>query len=213
MSFLRITFLSGLFLAAISLVIVAFILITGGGLDDLNPANKVLEVTDQDIDPETTLAAKTLLKQNQIDSRIATILWTDAQQQLTGTVLDEAEQGLRKNQVNAALQPLVKKLADDFEAGRAAVYSIWIRDEDQQAGASVDLQLNAVPLGRFAIEANRYAITLVQRIGAASQIRIIGIKEVHGGTVFRAETATSEAETRHLHPTRSDTFELVTKGR
>ena len=109
MSLLRITFLSGLFLAAISLVIVAFILITGGGLDDLNPANKVLEVTDQDIDPETTLTAKNLLKQNQIDSRIATILWTDAQQQLTGTALDEAEQGLRKNQVNAALQPMLTR--------------------------------------------------------------------------------------------------------
>jgi hypothetical protein len=206
----KVTLISILALAAI--VIVAIGLITGGALDDFKPANKLLEITDQDVDPETTILAKNLLKNGQIDSQIALTLLNDARQQLSGDSLSQAEESLKKDQANSVLQPLVKKLADDFDAGRAAAYSIWIEADDSQAGAFVDLQLNTVPLGRYAIETNRYAITFIQRKGATSKVKVTGVREIHGGTVLRAETATSEAQTRHLHPTQSDILELRTTG-
>lgn|GEM_PF-4152101 len=208
---LRTIFFFLVLLVAVGFAAIVIMLISGRGFDDINPANKILEITDQDRDPETTLITKNLLKQNQIDPRISVTLWNDAQQQLTGTTLEEAEQALRQGQVNSALQPLVKKLADDFDTGQAAAFTIWVLDDEQQKGASVDLQLNGALLGRFAIEPNRYAITLVQRTGTTSRLQITGVGETRGGAVFRAETATSETETRHLHTARFDSWQLIVK--
>jgi hypothetical protein len=47
--------------AATTLVVVVIVLTIGAGSDNVDPAHKVLELTAQDIDPETTAVEKTCL--------------------------------------------------------------------------------------------------------------------------------------------------------
>jgi hypothetical protein len=198
-------------IAAAALVVGVIVLATGAGNDDVDPAHKVLELTAQDIDPETTAVEINLLREDQIDARLAAALWRDAGQQLNGTSLKEAQRALSKGHVNPVVEPLVKQLAADFGAGKAAVFTIWVAEDESQRGNAVDLQLDGVPLGRFPIEQNRYAITVVERTGRSLRLEITAVSGANRGAVFRAETATSEAETRHLHPGRNDTWQLVVK--
>jgi hypothetical protein len=198
-------------LGAILFGVVLILLVTGTGLDDLNPPNKVLELTDQDVDPETTLVEKNLLKQNQIDARLAEAIWMDARDQLAGPALQEAKQALARIQICPQLEPVVRRWAQDFESGKAAAYTIWVADDDQQHGNLVDLRLNGVPLGQYAIEGKRYAITLVQRSGVTLNMQITGIVGARGGAVLRAETATSAAGTKHLREGKTDFWQVVVR--
>src|ERR1700760_4225109 len=56
--------LYGLALLAVAMVVVLIVLALGSGRDDGDPAHKILELTAQDIDPETTALERNLLKQN-----------------------------------------------------------------------------------------------------------------------------------------------------
>jgi hypothetical protein len=206
----------GLFACALAVIagtalVVVIILALKAANDQVDPSHKVLELTAQDIDPETTALEKSLLKGDQIDARLAVALWRDARQQLSGASLKEAQRGLGEGHANPALEPLLKQLAADFGVGKAAAFTIWVAEDESQGGNAVDLQLDGVPLGRFPIEQNRYAITVVERTGQSLRLEIIGASGVNRGAVFRAETATSEAVTRHLPPGRTDTWQLVVR--
>ena len=61
-------------IAATALVVVGIVFAIGIGSDDVDRRHKVLELTAQDIDPETTAVEKNLLKQNQIDARLGAAL-------------------------------------------------------------------------------------------------------------------------------------------
>jgi hypothetical protein len=198
-------------IAAAALVVAVIVFAIRIGTDDVDPTHKVLELTAQDIDPETTAVEKNLLKQNQIDARLVAALWRDARQQLSGVSLKEAQRALADGRANPALEPLIKQLAADFATGKAATFTIWVAEDESQRGNAVDLQLDGVPLGRFSIEQNRYAITIVERTGQSLRLEITGASAANRGAVFRAETATSEAETRHLHLGGKDTWRLVVK--
>jgi hypothetical protein len=200
-------------LVAISLCAIGYViaLASRGMLDDANPAKKTLELTEQDIDPETTLIEKNLLRQGQIDARLAIALWPDAKQQLSGDALRLAEQALMENKMIPILEPLVKRWASDFDSGKAAAFVIWIAEDESQKGNAVELQLNGIPFGKYTIEATRYAITLVERSDLTARLEIKGVSEKNGGTVLRAETATSEAETNHLHKGKSDTWQIFVR--
>ena len=198
-------------IAAAALVVAVIVFAIRIGTDDVDPTHKVLELTAQDIDPETTAVEKNLLKQNQIDARLVAALWRDARQQLSGVSLKEAQRALADGRANPALEPLIKQLAADFAAGKAATFTIWVAEDESQQGNAVDLQLDGIPLGRFSIEQNRYAITVVERTGQSLRLEITGASGANRGAVFRAETATSDAETRHLHPGGKDTWQLVVK--
>jgi hypothetical protein len=195
--------------AATALVVGVIIFMTGRGSDDANSAHKVLQLTSQDIDPETTAVERNLLKKDQIDDRLAPALWSDARRQLSGPALKEAERALREGRVYPALEPLVKQLAADFANGKAAAFTIWVAEDESQKGNAVDLKLDGNLLGRFAIEQNRYAITVVERTGQSLRLEITGASGANRAAVFRAETATSEATTRHLGPGRNDTWQLM----
>jgi hypothetical protein len=184
---------------------------TRGMFDDSDPAKKILELTNQDIDPETTLIERSLLKQGQIDTRLAIALWADAQQQLSGDALRVAQQALKQNKIVPSLEPLTKRLASDFDAGKAAAFVIWIVEDESQKGGVVELQLNGIPLGNYAIESNRYALTVVERSDLNSRLQIEGLSDSNGGVVFRAETATSQAETRHLSKGKSDSWQIFVR--
>src|SRR6266404_2870397 len=108
-------------LVAILLCTIAYViaLASRGIFDDVNAAKKTLELTDQDIDPETTLVEKNLLRQGQIDARLAIALWPDAKQQLSGDALRAAEQALLEGKMIPILEPLVKRWANDFDSGKA----------------------------------------------------------------------------------------------
>jgi hypothetical protein len=170
-----------------------------------------LELTDQDIDPETTLVEKNLLRQGQIDARLAIALWPDARQQFSGDALRLAEQALLENKMDKILEPLVKRWANDFDVGKAAAFVIWIAEDESQKGNAVELQLNGIPLGKYTIEPSRYAITVVERSDLTSHLEIKGLSDRNGGTVFRAETATSEAETNHLRKGKSDSWQIFVR--
>jgi len=176
--------------------------------DDSDPVKKKLELTDQDIDPETTLVEKSLLKQGQIDARLAIALWPDAKQQLSGDALRVAQQALQENKMVPILQPLAKQWANDFDAGKAAAFVIWIVEDESQKGSAVELHLDGLPLGVYRIEPSRYAITVVERSNLTSRLEIKGVSDSNGGIVFRAETATSEAETRHLSKGKADFWQI-----
>jgi hypothetical protein len=176
--------------------------------DETNAAKKTLELTEQDIDPETTLVEKNLLKQGQLDPRLAIALWSDAKQQLSGDALQVAEQALLENKMVPILEPLARRWANDFDVGKAAAFVIWIAEDESQKNNAVELQLNGIPLGKYTIEPSRYAITVVERSDLTSRLEIKGLSDANGGVVFRAETATSEAETKHLHKGKSDFWQI-----
>jgi hypothetical protein len=193
------------------LVVAVIVLVIGRGNDDIDPTHKLLELTAQDIDPETTAVEKNLLRENKIDARLAATLWRDARRQLSGNSLKEAQRALSEAQISAAVEPLVKQLAADFGDGKAAAFTIWVAEDESQRGNTVDLRLDGVPLGQFSIEQNRYSIGIVERTGQTLRLEITAAAAAPRGAVFRAETATSEAETRHLHAGRTDTWQLVVK--
>jgi len=197
--------------AAATTLVVMIILAIRNGRDNIDPTHKVLQLTSQDIDPETTATEKILLKKDQIDSPLAAALWRNARQQLSGTSLQEAERALRDGHIRPVLEPLTKQLAADFDAGKAAAFTIWVVEDEAQRGNAVDLQLDGVLLGKFAIEQNRYAITVVEKVGESLRLEITGASEANRAATFRAETATSEAVTRHLQPGRNDAWQLVVK--
>src|SRR5262249_41523375 len=64
----RLAWLAGVALVCATGYLIA--LATRDRFDDSDPAKKTLELTNQDIDPETTLVEKSLLKQGQIDARL-----------------------------------------------------------------------------------------------------------------------------------------------
>jgi hypothetical protein len=177
--------------------------------DDSNPARKTLELTSQDIDPETTLVEKSLLRQGQIDARLALALLPEARQDLNGETLRLVEKGLQENKITKPLEPLTKRWSNDFDTGKAAAFVVWIAEDEAQRGSGVELLLNGVSLGQFAIESDRYAITIVERSGGTSRLEIRSLSDSHGGVVFRAETATTQAETRHLPKGKSDFWQIV----
>ena len=184
---------------------------TRGMFDDSDPTKKVLELTSQDIDPETTLIERNLLKQGQIDVRLAIALWSEAQQQLSGDALRVAQQALKENKIVPVLEPLTKRLVSDFDVGKAAAFVIWIVEDESQKGGAVELQLDGIRLGNYAIESNRYALTIVERSDLNSRLEIKDLSDTNGGIVFRAETATSQAETRHLSKGKSDSWQIFVR--
>jgi hypothetical protein len=192
-------------------LIIAIVLAIGVRNDDVDSAHKVLELTGQDIDPETTAAEKNLLKADQIDSRLAGVLSREARRQLSGPELEEAQRALAQGQVNPAVTPLVKQLAADFATGKAAAFTIWVAEDETQAGNAVNLQLDGVPLGKFSIEQSRYAITLVGRTGQSLRLQITGASDANRSAVFRAETATSNARTRHLRTGWNDNWQIIVR--
>lgn len=210
-SWLRFPLYSLLTIVAAAVVIGVVVLATGFEIDDIDPAHKILELTGQDIDPETTAIEKSLLKNDQIDRPLAEALWSKARHQLSGETLKEAQRALIAGHVSPAVVPLLKQIAVDFTAGKAAAYTIWVAEDESQRGNAVDLRLNGFPLGRFPIEQNRYAITVVERTGQTLQLEITAVSGTYKGAVFRAETASSEAVTRHLHTGRSDMWQLVVR--
>jgi hypothetical protein len=184
---------------------------TRGMFDDSDRSKKILELTSQDIDPETTLIERSLLKQGQIDARLAIALWSEAQQQLSGDALRVAQQALKENKIVPVLAPLTRQLVSDFDVGKAAVFVIWIVEDESQKGGAVELRLDGIPLGNYAIEPNRYALTIVERSDLNSHLEIKGLSDSNGGIVFRAETATSQAETRHLSKGKSDSWQIFVR--
>jgi len=198
---------AGLFCAIGYLIL----LVARGIFDDSNPSKKTLELTLQDIDPETTLLEKSLLKQGQIDARLAIALGPDVKQRFGGDALRLAQQALRENKLIPLLEPLARQWAGDFETGKAAAFVIWIVEDESQKGNAVELQLNGVTLGKYEIEPNRYAITVVERSALSSQLEIRSLADSNAGVVFRAETATSQAETRHLRKGKTDSWQIVTR--
>jgi hypothetical protein len=192
-------------------LIVVIVLAIGGRNDDVDPAHKILELTAQDIDPETTATEKNLLKLDQIDPRLAADLARKARRQLSGSALQEAQRALAEGHVSPAVAPLVKQLAADFASGKAAAFTIWVAEDEAQAGNAVNLRLDGVPLGKFSIEQNRYAITLVGKTGQSLRLEITGASANNQPTVFRAETATSNARSRHLRAGANDEWQVLVR--
>ena len=198
-------------IAGVALVVVAIVLAIRAGSDNVERAHKILKLTAQDIDPETTAAEKARLKMDQFDARLAAALDRDIRRQLSGPALQEAQHAIEQGHVIPAVAPLLKQWASDFGAGKAAIFTIWVIEDETQQGNAVDLQLDGVPLGRLPIGQNRYAITVVARSGQSLRLEITGASGGNRAAVFRVQTATSDAETRHLRPGRKDTWQLVTE--
>jgi hypothetical protein len=187
------------------------VLAIGARNDDVDPAHKILELTAQDIDPETTAAEKNLLKVDQIDPRLASDLAREARRQLSGSALQEAQRALAEGHVSPAVAPLVKQLAAEFASGKAAAFTIWVAEDETQTGNAVNLRLDGVPLGKFSIEQNRYAITLVARTGQSLRLQITGASADNRAAVFRAETAASNARSRHLRAGANDEWQVLVR--
>lgn len=200
----------GLLLAGLVAVLAVSLFLLAPSLFDVSDSGrKTLELTDQDIDPETTTVAKTLLKQNQLSQSMAPQLLIQARLKLSGNDLLEAENAVRLGRLSPALMPLAKSLADDLENGKAAAFTIWVEPDDEAQGQAVDIRLDGVDLGKFDVSNNRYAITLIYRTGSTSRIQLTGANE--SSTVFKAETASSEARTRRLRMGKSDFWELIVR--
>ena len=199
----------GLCLGVIALLAVIVALLMNGGFDDPNPGSKTIELTDQDIDPETTNLAKTFLHQNQVDQHLALYLWSEAQKRLPADALPEVRNALAHGLVTLALAPLVREITNDLDQGKVSAYTIWFEPDDQPATGVVRLQLNGVEIGQFPVGRERYAITLFAKAGSILPLQIAGAPDSKSSIVFRADTATSEAVTRKLGAGKTDSWDLL----
>ena len=112
---LPLTIRLSLWLGVIALVAVVITLLMNAGFDDPNPQSKTIQLTDQDVDPETTNLGKTHLHENQVDQRLAFYLWAEAQRRLPADTLTEVRNSLTHGAVTLAIGPLVKEMSDDLE--------------------------------------------------------------------------------------------------
>jgi len=180
-----------------------------GGFEDPDPQSKMLRLSDQDVDPETTNLTKTLLRQNQSDQRIGLYLWTKATSELSGDALNQVKLGLAHGQIAQPLSPLAKSLADDLDQQRVAAFTLWFMPDDGTAAGTVRLQLDGVILGEFPVGTERYAITLLAKAGSIEHLQITASQTQTGPIVYRAETATTEAVTRRLALGKSDSWSIT----
>ena len=177
-------------------------------LDHADSGSKALELTDQDIDPETTTVAKMLLRQNHVSPSVVPALLIEARPKLSGDEFLGAENALHQGRISPALAPFAKNLADDLETGKAAAFTIWLEPDQDAKGQAVDIRLDGVELGVFDVS-NRSAITLVYRTGSRSRVQLTGANQ--NPTVFKAETASSEALTRRLRIGKNDFWDLTVR--
>lgn len=198
-------------LGVAALVVIVGLLLANGGFDDPAPQSKMLELTDQDIDPETTNLAKTLLRQNQSDHRIGLYLWTQAATEFSGDALNQAKSGLIHGQIGQTLSPLAKSLADDLDQEKVAAFTFWFVPDDGTAPGAVHLQLDGVDLGEFPVGNERYAVTLLAKTGSVERLQITAAQTEKGPIVYRAETATTEAVSRRLATGKSDSWSIIVK--
>jgi hypothetical protein len=200
---------TSLWLGVIALVAVVVTLLMNGGFDDPNPQSKTIQLTDQDIDPETTNLGKTFLHQNQVDQRLAFYLWAEAQERLPADTLTEVRNALMHGAVTLAIGPLVKQMSEDVDQGRVAAYTVWFEPDDQHATGAVRLLLNGTELGQFPVGSDRYAITFYAKTGSVLHLQIAAAPDSRSPVVFRAVTATSEAVTRKLAAGKTDSWDML----
>src|SRR5215475_26001 len=85
----------GILLGSLAAALAVGLLVLAPDLfDHGDPGSKALELTAQDIDPETSTVAKTLLKQNQLSPSVLPALLIEARQKLSSNELLEAEKAL-----------------------------------------------------------------------------------------------------------------------
>jgi hypothetical protein len=196
-------------LGVVALLAVVVSLLMNGGFEDPDSQRKVLQLSDQDIDPETTSLAKTLLRQNQSDQRIGLYLWARAAAELSGDALNQVKSGLAHGQIAQPLLPLAKSLADDLDQQRVAAFTLWFVPDDSAASGTVWLQLDGVDLGEFPVGSERYAITFLAKAGSVEHLQITASQTQSGRIVYRAETAATEAVTRRLASGKSDSWSII----
>jgi hypothetical protein len=195
-------------LGVVALLVIVGFLLANGGFEDPDPQSKTLQLTDQDIDPETTTLTKTLLRQNQLDQRIGLYLWTAATAEFSGDALIQAKSGLTHGQIAQTLLPLAKSLADDLDQQKVAAFTFWFVPDDEAAPGTVHLLLNGVDLGEFPVGSERYAITVLAKTGSTERLQITAAQTRSGPIVYRAETTTTEAVTRRLAAGKSDSWNI-----
>jgi hypothetical protein len=196
-------------LGVLALLAVVASLLMNGGFEDPDPQSKILQLSDQDIDPETTNLTKTLLRQNQSDQRTGLYLWAKAAAEISGDALSQVKSGLAHGQVAPALSLLAKSLADDLDQQKVAAFTLWFVPDDGAASGAVRLQLDGVDLGEFPVGSERYAITLLGKIGSIERLQITASQTQTGPIVYRAETATTAAVTRRLALGKSDSWSIT----
>jgi hypothetical protein len=196
-------------LGVLALFAVVASLLMNGGFEDPDPRSKLLQLTDQDIDPEATNLAKTLLRQNQSDQRIGLYLWTQAAADFSSDALNQAKSGLSHGQIAQPLSDLAKSLANDLDQERVAAFTFWFVPDDGAARGTVRLQLDGIDLGEFPVGNERYAITLLAKTGSTAHLHIMAAQTESGPIVYRAETATTQAVTRRLAMGKSDSWDVV----
>jgi hypothetical protein len=206
---LPLTIRLSLWLGVIALVAVVVTLLMNAGFDDPNPQSKTIQLTDQDVDPETTNLGKTHLHENQVDQRLAFYLWAEAQRRLPADTLTEVRNSLTHGAVTLAIGPLVKEMIDDLDQGRVAAYTIWFEPGDQQATGAVNLQLNGTRLGEYPVGPDRYAITFYAKTGSVLHLQIAAAPDSKSPVVFRAATATTAAVTRKLGAGKTDSWDML----
>src|SRR5258708_36419811 len=200
---------TSLWVGVIALIGVVVTLLMNGGFDDPNPQSKTIQLTDQDIDPETTNQGKTFLHQNQVDQRLAFYLWAEAQQRLPADTLTEVRNALTHGAVTLAIGPLVKQMSDDLDQGRVAAYTLWFEPDDQHATGAVLSLFNGTQLGDFPAGSVRYATTLYARTGSVLHLQIAAAPDSRSPLLFLAATATSEAGTRTLAAGKTDSWDML----
>ncbi len=198
-------------LGVVALLAVVASLLMNGGFEDPDPRSKILRLSGQDIDPETTNLTKTLLRQNQSDQRIGLYLWTKAATEFSGDALNQVKSGLTHGQITPPLLALAKSLADDLDQQKVAAFTLWLVPDEGAASGRVRLQLDGVDLGEFPVGSERYAITLLARTGSIEHLQITADQTQTGPIVYRAETATTEAVTRRLALGKSDTWSIAVR--
>jgi hypothetical protein len=196
-------------LGVVALLAIVVSLLMNGGFEDPDPQSKMLRLSDQDVDPETTNLTKTLLRQNQSDQRIGLYLWAKAAAELSGDALSQVKSGLARGQIAQPLSSLAKSLADDLDQQRAAAFTLWFLPDDGSRAGTVRLQLDGVDLGEFPVGKERYAITLLAKTGSIEHLQITALQTPIGPIVYRAETATTEAVTRRLALGKSDSWSIT----
>jgi hypothetical protein len=176
----------------------------------LSANQKTLVLGAEDVDPEGTGLLLKLLGDNQVDNRVALALVR--QEKVTQAALAELSPVLAQGQVPPMLLPAAESLRKALGTGEASIYTLWVEPGDAGIPGWVTLTLDGYPLGRFAVDSGRYALSLLLRRNSSARLRIQAGDGSRRPFTFCAETARSEACTRRLHPGRADELVVLTLG-
>ncbi|MBV9491309.1 MAG: hypothetical protein JO069_16540 [Verrucomicrobia bacterium] len=172
---------------------------------ELSPPPQRLELSAQDVDPESTALVLRLLRDDQVDGRLALALMREAGPATAGAS-EPLAVTLNQGRIPPALAGAAQSLRNALERGEAYIYTVWVRaaepalslSEPRLGPSPVLFSLDGYALGSFPAGQDRYPLSLLLRTNVAARLRIRASNANQDPVALQGETAAAEVFIRRL---------------